>query len=133
MQPTWPKPAGSVAHRAAGGAPPVARSPLTFHGLDQSPITTSASSVPSGLGSLQGQQYPAAILAPYPASSLARSACSISWGLSATWSANAGSPGQVTGPPCSRPSSLLTHRRYSSLPPHRNWASSEILCTDSPD
>src|ERR1022692_1717403 len=68
MQPTCPNPAGSVAQSEVGGAPPTARSPRRFHGLDQSPITTSGTSDPSWRGSLHGLQNPAAIRAPYPAS-----------------------------------------------------------------
>src|SRR3954454_19590447 len=109
MQPTWPKPAGSVAHRLAGGAPPTARSPFTFQGLRQSPTTTSSTRLPFGRGSLQGQQNPAVSRAPYPSEAFSLSSASKSGAESAKRASKYVSPSQGIGPPGSSSSSRSTH------------------------
>src|SRR5438874_1461553 len=120
MQPTCPKPAGSVAQRLAGGAPPTPRSPFTFHGRRHDPIATSSTRLPSGRGSLHGQQKPAVMRAPYPSEAFNRKNSSSPAGDSDSRSSKYVSPSQVTGSPGSRPSSRSTHSSYVRLPPHRN-------------
>src|SRR5687767_5442686 len=122
MQPTWSTPRGSLAQKFDFGMSrtSTAASGFAFHGIDQSPISTSATSEPSGLGFDHGQQNPAVSRAVVPSDERFRTHASSSSGLSATWNSNVSLRSQRTVGVRRISSVFSTQATYASEPLQRN-------------
>src|SRR5688500_13340814 len=91
---------------------------LAFHGMDQSPSTTSGEREPSASGLDHLQQNPAVSRAENPSAALPRIVSSSSCGDSTTSNLNSSVGSQSTYGVSRRSSVFSTHPTNASEPPH---------------